>query len=165
MVAGAGFSPSSSSFWDPVVDHINANTKARATDIVVVGHSLGGGLAKIVAAITDLPAFSMSGPGLFYTRCVVVAVSVRLCVCDALAASLPDPRRGKADLTLRTLDGHVTNVVPRNDIIPKIDRQTGLIQQVECDAESARLCHSSSRTIMTLVRACGDPHGRGIRVT
>lgn len=64
---------SSHSYWSTVVDYVNKRSLASTNDpgkytTLVVGHSLGGGLAKIVGCKTDLQAVAFSGPGLFYTR-------------------------------------------------------------------------------------------------
>ena len=80
-------------FWDPVVERIQHIDQASGgtQDIVVVGHGFGemdghcaaavmllscvtcvrragGGIAKIVGALTQHPAVSLAGPGLFITR-------------------------------------------------------------------------------------------------
>jgi hypothetical protein len=41
--------------------------RAEGRNVVIVGHSLGGGAAKIVGMLTQTPCVSFSGPGLFYT--------------------------------------------------------------------------------------------------
>ena len=41
--------------------------REEGRDVVVVGHSLGGGVAKIIGMLTAAPTVSISGPGLFLT--------------------------------------------------------------------------------------------------
>lgn len=57
----------------------------------------------------------------------------------------------------------MTNIIPNRDIVPKADWQRGLVQEVECEA-SFMACHSIARTVATLLRACGNPSGRTIKM-
>jgi putative lipase involved disintegration of autophagic bodies len=79
--------------WNSVIDYIHESVEPRTRSIVLVGHGFGGGLAKIVGALTGYPALSISGPGLFFTRCAlwVTWFSLRVCVDTCVRAG---PRWG-----------------------------------------------------------------------
>ena len=52
-------------YFEPVLRYVQSIQGTR--NVVLVGHSLGGGVAKIVGAKTGIPALSLSGPGLKFT--------------------------------------------------------------------------------------------------
>ncbi len=79
---------------------------------------------------------SLAGPGLFITR-------------------------SKMSLDTSVLQDLSVNIVPERDPIPQLDKLEGLVQNIGCRGESAIECHSIYRTVMELVRSCGDPMGRG----
>lgn len=91
----------------------------------ITGHSLGGGLAIITGAQTNTNTVAISGVNALIAR-------------DAL-----DPPISPDDIDLHTL-----NVAPRLDLIPKLDDQGALIQNIACRVSNfAPLdCHSSFRT-------------------
>mmetsp|Transcript_76523 Transcript_76523/g.216352 ORF Transcript_76523/g.216352 Transcript_76523/m.216352 type:complete len:777 (+) Transcript_76523:98-2428(+) len=108
--------------------------------LVLTGHSLGGGIAQIVAADLDLPALVFSAPGLvFSARRFGVSVAA----------------------------AHRSNVVvvPDGDIVPRVDDQAGVVQHIACREKygapaSALGCHSLVKTTCELWRVCGDALGR-----
>ena len=53
---------SGSFFYAPLVEHVKRVSEERM--VIVTGHSLGGGLAKIVSANVQIPAVCMSPPGI-----------------------------------------------------------------------------------------------------
>jgi len=73
---------------DIIRHEVLENEMYRSYAVVLTGHSLGGGLAGIVAARLKLPAVTFSAPGLYLARSKL---------------SIPD---------LKDIDDWVTNVVP-----------------------------------------------------
>lgn len=115
-----------------------------STNIVFVGHSLGGGLAKLVGTQLNTSSISFSGPGLLYTR-------------------------RKFGLKYGVTNKLVTQVTPRYDPVAKIDVQQGLEQHINCEHELAPAgqetkCHAIKLTTCELATSCGDPRKRNIVV-
>uniref|UniRef100_A0A0G4I156 Uncharacterized protein n=1 Tax=Chromera velia CCMP2878 TaxID=1169474 RepID=A0A0G4I156_9ALVE len=100
--------------------------------MVLVGHSLGGGLASLLGAQKKIPVVAVSPPGLYY-------VSTKYNV---------------SDLRLESL---LTSIVPEYDIVPNIDIVRGLVQQISCAARDSRKCHFVLISLCELVCRCGDP--------
>jgi len=109
-------------------------------NIILTGHSLGGGLAEITAAQLQVPAVVFSAPGnLFLTR----------------AYSIPKPEVYR----------NVIGIVPDDDIVPAIDEHVDLIQRIQCiqpdgSPRSSLECHKLQITLCELWRMCGDHQHR-----
>eukprot|EP01065_Artemidia_motanka_P023504 TRINITY_DN28115_c0_g1_i1.p1 TRINITY_DN28115_c0_g1~~TRINITY_DN28115_c0_g1_i1.p1 ORF type:complete len:740 (+),score=141.06 TRINITY_DN28115_c0_g1_i1:50-2269(+) len=99
--------------------------------VVLVGHSLGGGLASIVGTRLDLPAVSICGPG--------IATLSR-----------------KLGVSRRDIDRHVTSIEPTNDIVPKIGTQGGSRLSVTCNEQVVH-CHMPNWVMCELIEQCGHP--------
>lgn len=106
-------------------------------NVVLIGHSLGGGLSAIVGHLTGLPATSFNGPGW------VLSGSARFGITDALDSS-----------PLETV------IIPDLDVVPRIDVHNGNVQSIRCNSKDPLACHSIVRVCCELVRSCGDPRGR-----
>ena len=102
--------------------------------ILVVGHSLGGGLAKIVGAKAHVPAVALSGPGIVSTR-------------------------HKIGVTLTDINRYVTNVVPSHDVVAALGTLGGGIHNVVCDAHRPDICHMPLFTVCKLSQMCGGAAG------
>jgi hypothetical protein len=121
------------SYYSPLHDYVARIKGSR--DIVMTGHSLGGGIVNIVGSKLEIPTVSFSPPGITFSRM-------------------------KLGLSLNQINRMCTNIIPDNDAVTKIDKSGGLIQHVDCDQDFTK-CHSVQRTIMTLIKSCGsDPLGR-----
>jgi len=121
-----------------------ANVSARIAEIIpqretvyLTGHSLGGGLASIMAATYGLQAVTFSAPGIELSRQKVGINSTEL---------------------IKSL---LANVIPDNDIVPRIDFPAGMAQKILCDSDPGT-CHGLDRTVGVLLEACGDSRGRNI---
>merc|ERR1739848_466797 len=99
-----------------IVERVRELEQQQGRRVSLAGHSLGGGLAKVVGALTKRPAVSLSGPGL--------AESVA--------------KLGHIDNQL--LNSLVVNVYPTGDLVPAIGRQAGMVVHTRCDAQPA-MCH------------------------
>jgi putative lipase involved disintegration of autophagic bodies len=52
-------------YYQPLVEKVQAITEVdKNTEVILTGHSLGGGLSRIVAALTHLPSVSFAPPGI-----------------------------------------------------------------------------------------------------
>jgi len=105
----------------------------KGFQVVVAGHSMGGGLAQIVGSRLGLPAFCMSPVGFGYSL-------------------------KHFNISLDSSIRHLTNVLPGNDVVPPIDMQLGMSQNIRCKSRSGVLCHLFLRTACELLASCGNLH-------
>jgi pimeloyl-ACP methyl ester carboxylesterase len=125
-------------YYDDLDDYMKQVLKTKTADqVYLTGHSLGGGLSKIVGARRGVTAITFSSPGLYYTS---RSVDVEL---DALR---------RVAVTLK----------PMKDAVPRVDDQAETVYQTDCD-ESVPTCHFITLTLCQLMHACGDPKGRGLK--
>ena len=97
--------------------------------MVMTGHSLGGGLAKIHGAKYNISAVTFSSPGIFYT--------------------------GRKYGITPEMHRYTTTIQPDMDVVPTIDRQAGTIYRLRC-ALGLITCHTLLNTVCALYRTCGD---------
>ena len=83
--------------------------------VVLVGHSLGGGLAQIAGALSGAPCASFSGPGILDTR-------------------------SKFGLSRTDLVQSVINVIPSHDVVPLAGLLGGTVVAWDCPLH-AFACH------------------------
>mmetsp|Transcript_20469 Transcript_20469/g.44323 ORF Transcript_20469/g.44323 Transcript_20469/m.44323 type:complete len:720 (-) Transcript_20469:161-2320(-) len=102
--------------------------------VVLVGHSLGGGLAKIVGARLKLPAVSLSGPGIVNLR-------------------------QKIGVDRDDIASQIVNLLPSNDPVPLIGLQGGTILNFHCSGDAAD-CHDPVFVACELFHRCGHPRRR-----
>eukprot|EP01062_Namystynia_karyoxenos_P023310 TRINITY_DN19006_c0_g1_i1.p1 TRINITY_DN19006_c0_g1~~TRINITY_DN19006_c0_g1_i1.p1 ORF type:complete len:749 (+),score=159.53 TRINITY_DN19006_c0_g1_i1:130-2376(+) len=121
-------------YYAPVEKYIAKLRAEGQREVIIVGHSLGGGLSQIIGARMGIPAVSMSGPG-------VVTLAHKLGV------------------TRRDIDRYVTSVEPTNDLVPMIGSQGGSRLSVPCD-EVALNCHMPHWVMCELINQCGHPQRR-----
>eukprot|EP01028_Stygiella_incarcerata_P004686 TRINITY_DN203_c2_g2_i1.p1 TRINITY_DN203_c2_g2~~TRINITY_DN203_c2_g2_i1.p1 ORF type:complete len:1305 (-),score=425.58 TRINITY_DN203_c2_g2_i1:1303-5217(-) len=130
-------SPDSRFYFDALEEYVDG-IKATRKSVVLTGHSLGGGLAKIVGAKESLVSVTFSSPGLMYTSKTV-------------------------DIDYHSVHDYGITLKPDKDIIPKVDTQSGTVLPMDCD-QGIATCHKIHVTICELLRSCGDPNGRGLKV-
>lgn len=110
----------------------------------ITGHSLGGGIAKLVAAEALRRERLLPGTNVEMT-----------------AVAFAAPGIGVAEALLFGQDMKSTNrltsitVQPQNDIVSRIDHNTGSTIPVECHG-SPRHCHSVYATLCAIYRNCGS---------
>ena len=110
--------------------HLINRTVDRDINIILTGHSLTGGLAKILGSRLKIPVVSFSSPGELHIH-------------------------GKMGFTLDDLQRYTTSVVSRNDVVTWIDRHGGLVQYIGCSAQRNVPCHSIVNIYCELKEGCG----------
>eukprot|EP00929_Paragymnodinium_shiwhaense_P053888 TRINITY_DN27015_c0_g1_i1.p1 TRINITY_DN27015_c0_g1~~TRINITY_DN27015_c0_g1_i1.p1 ORF type:complete len:356 (+),score=54.40 TRINITY_DN27015_c0_g1_i1:158-1069(+) len=115
------------------------------------GHSLGGGLAQLMALETGRVSVTFSSPGLSST-------SMRLLSKNRL-------KDKKVWLEMLNVAGKFNYVVvPEIDVVPKIDKQLGTQIKIPCHKRDPIECHKLTNTHDELEHSCrdvfdfGDPH-------
>lgn len=130
-------SPSGRFYYDNLNTYVQSTLATRNGTMYITGHSLGGGLSKIIAAQNSIQAITISAPGLYYTSASV-------------GIQQSDLRR--YGVTLK----------PQNDVVPRVDQIAGTVVQTDC-VTSVPSCHKVTYTLCELLRSCGDPQGgRGV---
>lgn len=110
-----------------IKEHIINRTTYR---VLLTGHSMAGGLAKIIGSRLKIPAVSFSGPGEVHMH-------------------------AKMRFNLDDLERHTTSVVSRSDMVTWIDHHGGLVQYIGCNASGYVQCHSIVNTYCELKTGCG----------
>jgi lipase ATG15 len=103
-------------------------------EVVLTGHSLGGGLAIISGAQTATRTVSFSGPNAILSR-----------------------HQFEPPVEIEALDKYVFNVIPDRDPIPMTDDPARLRQYIDCTASMTDVvaCHSINRSMCELLYKCG----------
>ena len=108
--------------------HVMASGDAQ--NLVLVGHSLGGALAKIVGSRLGVSAVAYSSPGIVLSR-------------------------RKWGVSVEDINSYVVNVVAGNDFVPMVDEHGGVVVNVDCGAGVGPRCHEMERTVCELDARCG----------
>jgi putative lipase involved disintegration of autophagic bodies len=108
----------------------------RLTQVIMTGHSLGGGIAKIVAAKLGIPVIGVSAPG--------IALSHRI-----------------FGVSRANVDRLEINLLSSEDIVPMFDRQSGIILQMRCPMANPLACHQLGVTMCDLFEKCGAQFAKG----
>ena len=109
------------------------SSNINAENIVIVGHSLGGGLAKILGKIVGRQSISLSGPGI-----------------NAFHSLWKS--KGKSKFELTTID-----IIPDLDIVPRVDISGGTIYRLLC-LKSPIDCHSKELSLCESLIICKNPY-------
>jgi len=124
-------------YYSKLMEHVKKSIKADpGRRFYITGHSLGGGLAKLVTMETKIPAITFSSPGVENTRLLV------------------SPNRTTQDEAASILHDLSFTVIPNNDIVPRIDSQLGTTIQIDC-SESPLACHAIGETLCGVLHMCG----------
>lgn len=102
--------------------------------VVIVGHSLGGGLAKILGRFLKKQAISLSGPGMNAFN------------------SLFEFGGKNENFGISNID-----LIPDMDLVPRVEVSGGTIYRLVCDA-GAFACHSSTRSLCEILVMCRHPN-------
>ena len=120
-------------------DLIKAFEKYNSTfnkNVIIVGHSLGGGLAKIMGKYKSKQALSLSGPGMnsFHSLWKYEGISEYF------------------DLT--SID-----IIPDLDLVPRVDISGGTVYRLLC-LNWAIKCHSKELSLCESMIMCRNPNAR-----
>mmetsp|Transcript_41637 Transcript_41637/g.129537 ORF Transcript_41637/g.129537 Transcript_41637/m.129537 type:complete len:963 (+) Transcript_41637:53-2941(+) len=134
---------------------IETMKKEPRREYYIAGHSLGGGLAKIVAlrALVEglqLPAVTFMSPGLLATQYMVEG--------QRKVVKEEDGSDGKSKLTSAYLrDNELTvTVMPENDIVSRIDTQSGQVVPISCPEGNPLACHLMGTGLCQIFSECGS---------
>lgn len=107
----------------------------KNVSVLIVGHSLGGGIAEILASkFTDegyvnVYSFGLSSPGTVFSS-------------------------RKFGFSVQALDKSSTSLLPRRDPVSAMDMHGGVQQLIECNAKDMLGCHSSVRSFCEIQWHC-----------
>jgi len=126
--------------WIGLCDEVAAvlkKSKQQGYDTIITGHSLGGGLAQVLGAYHHVPTVGFSPVGMTYTQ-------------------------GRVGLNSENhaVEKSVLSILPAWDLVPNLDRQSGVQQPIRCTSWNPGACHSIVRTFCEIYHSCGDPRGR-----
>ena len=107
--------------------------KEEGREVVIVGHSLGGGLASIVASIVEIPGVSISGPG-------IVNLYKKL-------------RIGSKE----HISENVISIFLSHDPVPAVDTHIGSVFSIPCVESRSDLCHMPGNLFCIFARTCPHP--------
>jgi len=116
------------------VKYLLKSVPQKYAGVVVIGHSLGGGLAIITGAQTDVSAVALSGINAMLSR-----------------KSFDPP------ISVEALNTRTFNIVPERDIVPMIDQKAQNYQNIRCRTELNDVigCHDAFRSLCEILYACG----------
>lgn len=147
---------------------------------VFTGHSLGGGLAQVIAARLGAEALVFSPPGVGYSarRFGIhrgedyFALNKTRDWFALPARATPEVISGNyirayhhKDFGIEVAEHKLVVVKPHSDVVPKVDLQVGLVQEIECRIKRGEFggavdCHSMQKTACELWRSCDDIAGK-----
>lgn len=121
-----------------ILEKIHRKYLSKRT-FVVVGHSLGGGLAKLSGIALNFTniLISIAGPGITHAHVTVDRTK---------------------NVSLSSINRQIFNIYHDRDLVPWIDKQEGLIQIISCPSNFQRLqCHQIQPLFCHVVEICGNP--------
>lgn len=135
-----GFNGGRQGMFHVIIDKIEEQLRANPTRrFYITGHSLGGGLAKLLAAEINhrnpsahIPAVAYAGPGLAVTSLAVL----------------------HQDVTTELIDSAVT-VQPEHDVVSRLDFQKGAVVPITCDGNLIS-CHWVYKSLCSIYATCGS---------
>jgi len=140
-------------YFDEVFDYVSSilpswqtyvlDTSANTDEVKVLGHSLGGGLANLVASKEYGQYMNYGVP----PRTTSFGVSP---VGTAYSSK-------KFGFNWKAVTATETSVWAERDIVPQVDRHQGLYEIIPCTQESFLRCHSVKTTLCQLWRQCALP--------
>ena len=111
----------------------NNNEYTFYEDVVIVGHSLGGGLAKLFGRMVKKQAISLSGPGINAFH------------------SLWNYEGESENFEISAID-----LVPDRDLVPRVEVSGGTIYRIICKF-GAFGCHSKVNSLCEVLIMCNSP--------
>ena len=112
----------------------NDNNHKFSENVIIVGHSLGGGLSKILGKLVKKQSISLSGPGVnaFHSLWGKEGIS--------------------DNFDISTID-----LVPDMDLVPRVEVSGGTIYRIIC-REGAFNCHNKAYSLCELLIMCRFPN-------
>ena len=110
------------------------NEKYFFNNVVLVGHSLGGGLAKLFGRIIGKQAISLSGPGINSFH------------------SLWNYKGKSENFGISAID-----LVPDKDLVPRVEVSGGTVYRIICK-EGVLNCHSKDNSLCEVLIMCRNPN-------
>lgn len=113
----------------------NNNIPQEDEYLLVVGHSLGGGVAQIVGANVyedisqNVMSFGLSSPGTFYSS-------------------------KKFGFETESLQFTSVTVLGERDPVPMTDKHVGLYEKIKCNREVSIDCHGTFQSICEMTNSC-----------
>ena len=114
----------------------NDNLNNFKDNIIIVGHSLGGGLAKILGRFLRKQAISLSGPGVNAFQ------------------SLWEYEGSSENFEISAID-----LVPDMDLVPRVEVSGGTIYRIICK-EGPLDCHVAKKSICEVLIMCQNPNSK-----
>lgn len=109
-------------------------------EVVIVGHSLGGGIALVVGALSGRHAVAIQPPGLYH------------------ALAKHQEQHSSTMGVGRELHQNSVSLLVESDPISLFDRHGGLVQTIACEAGNAIGCHALEETLCHLIKNCRAAH-------
>lgn len=122
---------------EDILPYVRGLVDNSSETVYLTGHSLGGGLADAMGGILGIPAVTFSAPG----------------IGDTSAILTPSP-------DLQELRHEGVNIMPNGDMVPQVDKQSGMVLPIDCPFPAGFACHSLQPTLCEILAACGDGGGR-----
>ncbi|CAI5722703.1 unnamed protein product [Hyaloperonospora brassicae] len=131
-------------YYHELLDYVTSLTDRK---VVLTGHSMGGGIARLVGSIVGTTSVTFSPPGFVQSYSKLVH------------------HIGGTSMKVDRASLHHRNfaVVPEYDPVTMIDVQAGMTQKISCDTPHLSMqlsCHMLEGTICNLVEHCGYARGR-----
>ena len=123
-------------YMDLLIKAYNKNRQYFYQNIIIVGHSLGGGLSKILGRFLKIQAISLSGPGMNAFN------------------SLWEYRGDSEYFGISNID-----LVPDMDLVPRVEVSGGTIYRIICTA-GVFGCHDKERSFCEVLIMCRHPNYR-----
>jgi len=131
--------------YKEILDHVRG--KAPEEEVVLTGHSLGGGMALVVGALTGRLAVALQPPGVYHSLAK-----------HQLQQDAGGRRPGNTAVHQRSV-----TLKFEGDWVQHFDEHGGLVQTMSCDRSHQGVqlaCHMLEGAICHLLRHCGDHEQR-----
>lgn len=126
-----------------ILEHVQKLPPER--EAVITGHSLGGGIALVVGALTDRLSVALQPPGNLHSL-----------------AKHQSRQRSHASSVRSSVHKRSMSVMVEGDWVQNFDGHGGLLQTIACDKTDKSLavgCHLLEGAICHLMQHCGDSVG------
>jgi lipase ATG15 len=146
--------PSDTWSYSELVECISRIPREQYSQVVLTGHSLGGGMATVVAALTHLPVVGITPPGVYWS---LAKHQQRGSQAYSGGTEFGD------DLSNWMHHQSLTLLVENDWVNGIFDDHGGLVQMMTCDRSQESLelaCHMLEGTICHIFDRCGDPRRR-----